>query len=177
MSEITIDILSATAEIRDMLSEIMIEAVASGGMVSFMHPLKPDKAKTFWDGALASAAREERIILGAWDERVLVGTVTLMLDMPENQSHRAELIKLMTRISHRRRGIGTALVHAVEEVASQKDRTLVVLGTVPENGMPQFYESLGYQLASTIPAYALRPRADGYADQLRYWKKIGKTSS
>ena len=63
-----------------MLGEILIEVVAHGGSVSFMHPLAPDAAAAFWDASLAAAERGERIVLGAWDGDVLAGTVTLLLD-------------------------------------------------------------------------------------------------
>ena len=49
------------------LSEILIEVVANGGSVSFMHPLAPEVADAFWEGSLAAAARGERIVLGAFD--------------------------------------------------------------------------------------------------------------
>ena len=67
MSELEIGALSASPKIREMLSEILIEVVANGGSVSFMHPLEPEAAGAFWDGALAAAARDERVVLGAWD--------------------------------------------------------------------------------------------------------------
>ena len=78
MSEIEIKIkaLSASPNTRALLSEILIEVVANGGSVSFMHPLERDAADAFWDGALVAAARGERVILGAWEGEVLVGTVT-----------------------------------------------------------------------------------------------------
>jgi hypothetical protein len=63
MFEITA--LTATPQIRAMLSAILIETVAHGGSVSFMHPLAPDAAHDFWDKALAAAARDERVVLGA----------------------------------------------------------------------------------------------------------------
>jgi hypothetical protein len=77
MPEIEIKALSASPKICEMLSELLMEAVANGGSVSFMHPLQPETAEAFWDDALAAAARDERIILGAWDGEVLAGTVTL----------------------------------------------------------------------------------------------------
>ena len=39
MSAIDIKALNASPDIREALSEILVEAVASGGSVSFMHPL------------------------------------------------------------------------------------------------------------------------------------------
>ena len=84
---------------------MMVEAVAHGGSVSFMHPLPPEVANAFWEKSLAAAARGERIILGAFDGDRLVGTVTLVLDLAPNQPHRAEIVKMMTRISHRGQGV------------------------------------------------------------------------
>ena len=67
MSAIEVRALSASPDIRNALSEILIETVAHGGSVSFMHPLQPNAAEAFWDNALAAAGRDERIIFGAWD--------------------------------------------------------------------------------------------------------------
>src|SRR3954447_25592876 len=114
MSEIEIRPLTASPRVREMLSEILIEVVANGGSVSFMHPLTPEQANAFWEASLAAADRGERIVLGAWDGDVLAGTVTLLLDLPPNQPHRGEIAKMMTRMSHRGRGIATALMHEAE---------------------------------------------------------------
>lgn len=75
MSDIEIKPLTATLRTVTMLSEILIETVANGGSVSFMHPLDPKTANAFWDDAFASVGRGERIVLGAWEGRLLVGTV------------------------------------------------------------------------------------------------------
>ena len=116
-----------------------------------------ETAEAFWDGALAAAARDERIVLGAWDGEVLVGTVTLLLDCPPNQPHRAEIAKLMTRLSHRGRGVAAALMRAAESRAVERARTLLVLDTATEGGASGLYEKLGFVLAGTIPDYALKP--------------------
>ena len=86
--------LDASPSTRAALNAILVQVVARGGSVSFMHPLDPAAAAAYWDHALGSAARDERIVLGAWDGNVLAGTVTLLLDLPPNQPHRAEVAKL-----------------------------------------------------------------------------------
>jgi ribosomal protein S18 acetylase RimI-like enzyme len=48
----------------------------------------------------------------------------LLLNLPPNQQHRAEIAKMMTRISHRHRGVATALLYAAEELAIAHGRTL-----------------------------------------------------
>jgi hypothetical protein len=40
---IEITALSASPRVRELLSEVLVEAVASGGSVGFMHPLEPSE--------------------------------------------------------------------------------------------------------------------------------------
>src|SRR5579862_680241 len=109
-----------------------------------MHQLAPDAAEAFWERSLAAAARDERIVLGAWDGEILAGTVTLLLDCPPNQPHRGEIAKLMMRLSHRGRGIAAALMRAAEALAVARARTLLVLDTAVDDGASGLYEKLGY---------------------------------
>ncbi len=159
-------------EIRRALGELLIETVASGGSVSFMHPLSPDDAGAFWRDSLAAAARGERIVLGAFDGDDLIGTVTLLLKLPPNQPHRAEIAKMMTRVAHRKRGVATALMRAAEQLAIAHGRTLLVLDTAEEDGAAPLYERLGFKLTGLIPDYALKPHG-GLTGTLIYWKRIG----
>ena len=175
MSEIEIRPLGASLRIREMLSEILVEVVANGGSVSFMHPLAPETANAFWEASLAAADRGERIVLGAWDGDTLVATVTLLLDLPPNQPHRGEIAKMMTRVSHRGRGIATALMHKAEKLAVESGRTLLVLDTAVEDGASGLYEKLGFTLAGTIPDYAQKPHG-GLTGTNVYWKRIGSTA-
>ena len=48
MPEIKIAPVRASPPISAALSEILIEAVTSGGSVSFMHPLEREAADSFW---------------------------------------------------------------------------------------------------------------------------------
>jgi ribosomal protein S18 acetylase RimI-like enzyme len=171
MAEIVIKRLDASNGIRATLTDLLIETVASGGSVSFMHPLSPEDADAFWDEALAAAGRGERIVFGAWEGDALAGTVTLLLDLPPNQPHRAEIAKMMTRVGNRGRGIATALLHAAEAAAIELGRTLLVLDTAEEDGAAGLYERLGYTFAGKIPDFALKPHGGLTATRL-YWKRI-----
>lgn len=172
MPDVDIRPLGSSPAIVSTLSEILVEVVAHGGSVSFMHPLAPEAARAFWDGALAAAGRGERVVLGAWDGEVLAGTVTLLLDCPPNQPHRAEIAKLMTRVSHRGRGVAAALMRKAEALAVQRGRTLLVLDTATEGGASGLYEGLGYVLGGTIPDYAFKPHG-GLTGTMIYWKQVG----
>lgn len=172
MPHFAIKPLADAPAIRDALSELLIETVAGGGSVSFMHPLSRDDAEAFWRDSLGAAVRGERIVLGAFDGNDLIGTVTLLLKLPPNQPHRAEIAKMMTRVAHRNRGVATALMHAAEALAIAHRRTLLVLDTAEEDGAGPFYERLGFKLTGLIPDYALKPHG-GLTGTLIYWKRIG----
>jgi ribosomal protein S18 acetylase RimI-like enzyme len=172
MTPVRIEALGPSPTVSEMLADLLIETVASGGSVSFMHPLDRQTARAFWDDALTSAARGERVVLGAWDGNALVGTVTLLLTLPPNQPHRAEISKLMTCVSHRGRGIATLLMQAAEACAVERARTLLVLDTAVEDGASALYERLGFTLTGIIPDYALKPHG-GLTGTMVYWKRIG----
>jgi ribosomal protein S18 acetylase RimI-like enzyme len=172
MAAVTIAPLTPDASVETMLADLLVETVAGGGSVSFMHPLSPTVAAAFWGSALAAAERGERIVFGAWDGAALVGTVTLLLDLPPNQPHRAEIAKMMTRPSHRGRGIATALLSAAEAAAAAHGRSLLVLDTATEDGAAGLYERMGFTLAGEIPDFALKPHG-GLTGTLIYWKKLG----
>jgi ribosomal protein S18 acetylase RimI-like enzyme len=172
VTELEVSVLRASPETLAQLSEILIEVVASGGSVGFMHPLDAGAAVDYWEDALAAADRDERVVFGVWDGDVLAGTVTLLLHMPPNQPHRAEVAKLMTRPGHRGRGIATALMGAAETVAVELGRTLLVLDTAAEGGAARLYARLGFTLTGEIPNYALRPHG-GLTSTLIFWKRIG----
>jgi ribosomal protein S18 acetylase RimI-like enzyme len=163
--------LKASPPVCSGLSEILVEAVADGASVSFMHPLAIEVADRFWDGSLAAAARGERIVLGAFEDESLIGTVTLLLDCPPNQPHRAEIAKMMTRISHRGQGVAKALMRAAESMAVERGRTLLVLDTAVDGGASGLYEGLGFVLAGVIPDYAYKPHG-GLSGTMIYWKRI-----
>ena len=171
MLPIRIEPLTSSSVICAALSEMLVETVAHGGSVSFVHPLPLAVATTFWRDALAAAARGERIVLGAFDRENLVGTVTLLLNLPPNQPHRAEIAKMMTRVSHRHRGIATLLLREAERLAIERGRWLLVLDTAEDEGAAGLYEGLGFKLTGVIPDYALKPHG-GLTGTLIYWKRL-----
>ncbi|AWT36493.1 N-acetyltransferase [Deinococcus arenae] len=168
---VRIEPLSAAPATLDALSDLLIATVAAGGSVSFMHPLAPAQARAFWAGSLAAAARGERVVLGAWDGLHLLSTVTLILDCPPNQPHRAEIAKMMTAPHARGRGLALTLLREAEALARAHGRTLLVLDTASEGGASGLYERAGYVFAGEIPDYALKPHG-GLTGTRLYYRRL-----
>lgn len=172
MSNIHIRPLAATPALIDTLAALLVEVVAQGGSVGFMHPLAHADARSFWERALQAAADGQRIVFGAVEDDELVATVSLLLDCPPNQPHRAEIAKMMTLPRCRGRGIAATLLRAAETAAVERGKTLLVLDTASEGGAAGLYEKHGFALTGEIPGYALKPHG-GLTGTLLYWKRIG----
>lgn len=155
----------------DALKSLLIETVEHGGSVSFMHPLAEKDAEAFWQKAIADMARGGRIVLGAFDGAVLAATVSLVLEAPSNQPHRAEIAKLMTATSYRGRGIARNLMQTAEALARAHQKSLLVLDTAEDGGASGLYAKLGYTYAGIIPDYALKPHG-GLSATLLFWKRV-----
>ena len=172
MPDVTISPLSSSEGTVAALARLLITTVADGGSVSFMHPLSESAATAFWTRWLAAADRGELIVLGGHQGDALVGTVTLLLNCPPNQPHRAEIAKMMTLPAYRGRGIARALLVEAERLAVERGRTLLVLDTATDGGASGLYEKQGFVFAGEIPNYAYKPHG-GLTGTRLYWKAIG----
>lgn len=154
------------------LAQVLIDCVDGGASVSFMHPLSRAKALDFWRHVAVGVERGERALLVAEDAAGIVGTVQIVLQQPENQPHRADVAKMLVHRRARRRGIGAALMRAVEDVARECGKTLLVLDTVVGGDAERLYLRLGWQPCGIVPDYALLPRG-GYCATQFFYRRLG----
>ena len=150
------------------LAEILVATVAAGGSVHFMHPVSAEDAAGYWRPALADGGR---IVLGAFVDEALMGTVTLWLDTPPNQPFRAEIWKLMVDPAARGKGLARCLMLEAERLACERGRTLLNLDTAVEDGAAPLYDRLGWIRAGEIPGYAFKPHG-GLVGTAIYYKSI-----
>ncbi|UPY36144.1 GNAT family N-acetyltransferase [Sediminicoccus sp. KRV36] len=144
---------AASAERR--LAEILVACVAAGASVSYLHPLSREKSRGFWKRVSTDVAQGHRVLLAAWADGALAGTVQLDLGTPENQPHRAEVAKLLVDPAFRRRGVGEALMRRAEQAALRLGRSLLTLDTRADDLAEPLYRRLGWQEGGRIPGYAL----------------------
>jgi GNAT superfamily N-acetyltransferase len=154
----------------DGLAEVLVDCVAGGASVSFMSPLTHERARAFWAGIAADVARGDRALIVADDETGVVGTVQLALRLPENQPHRADLVKILVHRRARRRGVGEALLSAAESTARDLGRTLLVLDTASADA-ERLYVRAGWQRVGAIPDYALLPQG-GLSHTVLYYRQL-----
>jgi GNAT superfamily N-acetyltransferase len=155
------------------LSEVLIDCVEGGASVSFMAPLTGERANAFWWSVAEGVAAGERVLVVA-EERPsgkILGTVQAVLAQPENQPHRADVAKMLVRRSARRRGVGEALMRAVEAAARKAGKSLLVLDTVTGGDAERLYARLGWVRSGVIPNYALWPMG-GYCDTTVFYKAL-----
>jgi len=155
------------------LADVLIDCVEGGASVSFMLPLTRDRALAFWRRVAQGVASGERALLVAEDEQGICGTVQLILDLPENQPHRADLAKMLVLRRVRRQGLGAALMRAAETMALDCGRTLLVLDAVTGGDAERLYANLGWHRVGAIPRYALMPGGEPCSTTYFYRDLIG----
>jgi acetyltransferase len=152
------------------LALLLVDAVESGASVSFLPPLALSEARQWWQRALESAPPRARLLV--WREAgELQGCVQLCPAWAPNQRHRAEVAKLLVHSRARRRGIGRALMGALEECARSSGFELLTLDTRAGDAAEALYRGCGWSEAGAIPGYARS--ADGsLCDTRIFYKRL-----
>jgi len=154
------------------LADVLLDCVEGGASVGFMLPITRDRAEAFWRRVARGVAEGERALLVAEDERGICGTVQLVLGLPENQPHRADLAKMLVHRRARNRGLGAALMKAAEALARERGKTLLVLDAVTGGDAARLYERLGWVRVGDVPGFALMPEG-GPCSTTYYYRDLG----
>jgi len=153
------------------LADCLIDCVEGGASVGFMAPLSKADAVVFFENVLAGVQKAERILLAAFEQSKLVGTVQVVVSMPPNQLHRADVAKLLVVRAARGNGVGSRLMEQAEEVSRLAGKTLLVLDTATGDSAEKLYLRLEWTKVGVIPMYARYP--DGrWGDTSYFWKRL-----
>jgi ribosomal protein S18 acetylase RimI-like enzyme len=155
----------------DALAGVLHDCVAGGASVSYLAPFSPEQAREAFEAFAGEVEQGRRLLLAAFADGDLVGTVQVILALPPNQPHRGEIAKLLVHRSARKRGVAQLLMEHAEIEARAEDKTLLVLDTVTGDSAERLYERLGWTKVGVIPDYALYP--DGTpCDTTVFWKAL-----
>ena len=141
----------------DALARVLEDCVAGGASVSYMAPFSHEDARAVFEAWAAEVEQGGRLILAAFADGDLVGTVQVILALPPNQPHRGEIAKLLVHRSARRRGIAELLMERAEAEARAEGKTLLVLDAVTGGDAARLYDRMGWITVGVIPGYALYP--------------------
>jgi ribosomal protein S18 acetylase RimI-like enzyme len=162
------------AELReqlDALAAVLVDCVEGGASVGYMAPFSHEQARAAFEGFAAEVEQGRRLLLAAFADGELVGTVQVVLATPPNQPHRGEIARMLVRRSARRRGIAQRLMAQAEQEARAEGKTLLVLDAVTGGDAARLYDRLGWTTVGVIPNYALYP--DGRpCDTTVFWKAL-----
>jgi len=140
------------------LCRILIDSVSGGAAIGFMAPLTQKEAECFWmEDVKPSLQQGHRRLFGAFVDATLMGTVQLVIALPPNQPHRAEVSKMVVHPDGRRLGLGTALMQTALGAAKQTGKTLITLDTRTGDVSETLYRRVGFQQAGVIPDFAFDP--------------------
>jgi acetyltransferase len=149
---------AAAAEVlQGELALLLRDAVEGGASIGFVLPFEPGEVEAYWRGVLAAVREGGRILLVAFDQEALIGSVQLALEPRANGRHRAEVMKLMVLRSHRGRGVGRALMAALLEAARASGRTLLLLDVRAGDPAELLYRGLGFVAFGRVPDHARSP--------------------
>ena len=155
----------------DRLARVLADCVAGGASVSYMAPFSHDDARAAFEAVAVEVENGRRLLLGAFADGRLVGTVQVVLALPPNQPHRGEIAKLLVHRSARKRGVAQLLMEHAESEARAEGKSLLVLDTVTGDAAERLYTRLGWTTVGVIPGYALYP--DGrLCDTTVFWKAL-----
>ncbi|MCA0942456.1 GNAT family N-acetyltransferase [Salipiger pacificus] len=155
------------------LADILAACVADGASVGFVMPFAAEEALRFWEGLVPEIESGDRILFGAFEGERMVGTVSLALAGMPNQTHRAEISKMLVHPAFRRRGLARALVEALLARAEGLGRDLITLDTRTGDAAQQLYASCGFLPAGEIPEYALAPEGTARRDATLFMYRLG----
>ena len=153
------------------LAQLLVDAVDSGAAVSFVAPLTVEDAVEWWRRTIA-AAHSRAIFLVARDGDGIVGTVQLHPAWAPNQPHRAEIAKLLVHQRARRSGVGSRLMHEIEDAARHAGFTLLTLDAKRGAAADYLYRRLGWTAIGAIPAYAVDPDGITPHDAVVFYKQL-----
>lgn len=155
------------------LADLLHACVHDGASVGFVLPFPKKDAETFWRDRVFPGVRSgTTAIWVARDEGRIVGTVQLTGQTLPNQTHRADISKMLVHPLFRRRGIARRLLSCAEEEAHARALALLVLDTRSGDPAQSLYESAGFEVAGHIPLYCRNPSSPALEPTTYMFKRL-----
>ncbi|WP_306258100.1 GNAT family N-acetyltransferase [Pararhizobium sp. IMCC21322] len=155
------------------LTDLLHCCVHQGASIGFVLPFSIQDGEAFWQQRVRpSLATNRRVVIVAEVDGKIAGSVQLDCDLMPNQKHRADVSKLLVHPSCRRQGIARTLMAELERQALKRQLTLLVLDTRTCDAAQALYASIGFEVAGTVPGFALDPFSRKFDATTYMFKKL-----
>jgi GNAT superfamily N-acetyltransferase len=174
LSGLAIEVLdaSAAASAQRLLASTLRAAVAAGAGLGFPAPMAEERARGVWREVTAAVAAGRRLLLAAWMEGAIAGSVEVDLALPETEPNLASLERLLVAPGWQSQGIGRALLARAEEAARGAGRRLLTCRAMAGNAAERLLLSAGWEEAGRI-ADATVDAQGALAAQIIFWRRVG----
>jgi GNAT superfamily N-acetyltransferase len=184
------DILAGIARVH--ASCILID----GTLATFLPPLSPDVLTKWWTERWEEAQRNERFIIIVLSDlsdphidlsltstsdpainalpTTIVGVVSLAIPFSQTGPFRGTVEKLLVSPSYRRLGLSRKLMAKLEEVALDRGKTILTLGTTFGTPAEYVYPRLGYQRVGVVENNGIHPLSGELLSDVLFWKDLNR---
>jgi predicted N-acetyltransferase YhbS len=162
------DIASDKRKTDEVLRDLVLvlrDSISNNHSVGFLASDGDESLQEFWRTELL---RPNNVILCAWDESNIIGTVIITRETRTNGRHRGEFRKLMVLSGHQRGGVGSNLEKLACDSAKAIGISLLYLDSATDFLVSEKYESWGWLRVGSIPKYAAEPSGELVATTFFY---------
>jgi acetyltransferase len=154
------------------LVELLQDTVGGGASIGWTQVPGTKDARNYWTQVLEAVGRGERMLFVATDNHVCAGAIQVAFAQKQNARHRGEVQKLMVHSQYRRRGIGQALLAAIEKAAAARGISLLVLDVRSGDDAERLYKRYGYQFVGSIPGF-VQSASGAFEPTSIYYRRLG----
>jgi GNAT superfamily N-acetyltransferase len=145
-----------------------VAVVEAGAPILFVDGVTPAKAEAYWSDPARHAGKA--VVVAEADGR-LIGTATLAPYDLEMVRHRGEVTRVMVHPEARGRGVGQALMQALDEEARKAACPILHLFAEDGGAGARLYERCGWLKVGTIPDEMALPNGTLVPGAV-YWKRV-----
>jgi GNAT superfamily N-acetyltransferase len=148
--------------------ELLQESVDAGASLGFNAPLAAHDALDYWESLRPQLESGARVLLAAYADGRIVGTGQLALVPWTNGRHRALVEKMIVAAAMRGRGLGKALLVALQDAARLHGRSLLLINARRDDPAELLYKRMGYREFGIIPGYTITAEGQRYDNVCMY---------
>ena len=140
-----------TDELRERLIQIWIDVGNTGGAVGVPIPTTRGVVEPMLERALARVRQGDDYLLVAYDGDEVAGFGFLDRGRGPLFRHWATIKRLQVRPDRQGRGVGAAMIRAIDRFAADLGLEQIHLTVRGGTGTERFYERFGYEIVAVIP--------------------------